>query len=386
MYYCLLFLHLIYAIALHGSKPIVSLYADSLGASTILIGILVAAYSVFPMLIAIKVGKWLDHHGAKKLLLSGATLIIFAVLCPVFLPNITGLFILQILFGIAQIFVNVSIQKTVGNLEGSRDQLIATLSFVASSGGLIGPLLCGYTYEHLGFKSTYIALFVLVLISWLFVVIIPAKNYPKFNFKQQVKQTSSFSLLKKVSLRNALIISGLSIYSKDLFAAYFPILASDKGLSASTIGLLLSLSAGASMVVRLLQAVLVHRFGRGSVLLTTLILSGISYLAIPFLDDPIIMASFVVLLGAGLGLGQPLSLVYALNSSPPERQGEVLGLRLTFNRAAQVIAPLMFGAIGGLSGVKLIFWASGAILFIGTYFTRTSANEEMPDEQLVKSK
>lgn len=384
MYYSLLFLHLVYTTVLHGSKPIVSLYANSLGASTFTIGLLVTAYSFFPMLIAIKIGKWLDHHGPKKLLIYGASITLISISCPILLPNITGLFLLQILFGLAQIFTTVTIQNSVGNLEGSRDQLIATLSFFASLGGLIGPLVSGYTYEHLNFVATYILMLILVLVSWIVFLIIPSKKWPIPVKAKTMKKTSSFYLLKQMNLRNALLISSLSLYSKELFVAYFPILASDKGLSAGTIGLLISFSGGASMVVRLLQGTLVEKFGRVYVLLTTLIVSGVCYTTIPFLQNPWIMGGFVFLLGAGLGLGQPLSLVYALNHSPVGRQGEVLGLRLTINRAAQVSAPLLFGAIGSFSGVKLIFWASGAILFLGTYFTRTSNIDNITDESKVE--
>jgi hypothetical protein len=74
-------------------------------------------------------------------------------------------------------------------------------------------------------------------------------------------------------------------------------------------------------------------------------------------------------------LGQPLSLVYALNVSPQDRQGEVLGMRLTFNRGSQFIAPFLFGGIGGLAGLAPIFWVSGAIILTGAFFTRMSDNE-----------
>lgn len=188
---------------------------------------------------------------------------------------------------------------------------------------------------------------------------------------------SALSMLRKLDLHKALVISGLVLSFKDLFVAYFPLLGTKPGITAGTIGVLLSFRADMAIIIRLSQVVLVRRFSRGHILTATLILSGIAYLFIPFTSHLLLLALLITLLGAGLGLGQPLTLVLALNITPLTQHGMMLGMRLTFNRAFQLTAPLVFGGIVLGTGASTIFWACSGTLFISSYFTHI--REYQPD-------
>ena len=51
--------------AFRASKVLVSLYAIELGASQFIIGVMIAMYSLLPMLLALQVGKLADRLGAR---------------------------------------------------------------------------------------------------------------------------------------------------------------------------------------------------------------------------------------------------------------------------------------------------------------------------------
>jgi MFS family permease len=381
--YMFMFIHTLYSIALHGTRPIISLFAYQSGASEALIGLLVSAFALLPMFFAIKVGKWLDDYGAQRITLIGGGGMLFAALIPALFPNLATLFFSQLMMGFSQICVLVSFQKTVGNLAGHRDKLIAAFSLTGSLGELIGPLMNGFAYEHFGFSATFGITSVFILIAISAGLCLSKDSWKSGASVSRIPSQhlgSTWGMLRQVNLRNALIISGLVLYSKDLFVAYFPIYASNLGISAGGIGMILSAMAAMSMIVRLVQFRLVQLFGRGRILFTTLIISGITYLFIPFSTLPIVLTGLAVLLGGGLGLGQPLSLVYAMNASPDGRQGEVLGMRLTFNRGSQFGAPFLFGGIGSLAGLSPIFWVSGGILLLGAFLTRMRSSEDKVDE------
>ncbi len=375
IFYLILLVQTLYSTALHGTRPIVSLYADSLGSSIIVIGILVSSFALIPMLMAISIGKWLDRYGAKKISSIGAIGMLLALCIPSLIPNLTTLFLSQIIFGLSHLFVLVALQKTVGNLPGNRDKLIATFSLTGSFGELLGPLISGFTYEYFGFQHTFFFAAIFVLISLVLTIFTKKKDWGKTSIST-TKQSPSWLLLKNINLRKALIVSGLVLFSKDVFVAYFPIYAHGMGMNASEIGITLSLMAGMSIVIRLLQFYLVSKFGRSIILTTTLLISGIAYLILPLTELPLLLTFIAIVLGGGLGLGQPLSLVFVLNVSPLQRQGEVLGMRLTFNRGSQFVAPFLFGGIGSLAGLSSIFLMSGSILLAGAYFTRMKGVEQ----------
>lgn len=377
--YVLLLIQTLYSTALCGTRPIVSLYADSLDASPVVIGLLVSIYALLPMLLAIRIGKWLDQYGARSMNNIGACGTLVSLLVPMLYPNLGTLFFSQLIIGVSQLFVILSLQKTVGNWSGNRDKLIAAFTLTGSLGELTGPLISGFSYEHYGFQISLGISFLLTLLALVSGSVIKATYWKSgaASIKENSFTTgSAWDMLQHVDLRKAMVISGLVLYSKDLYVAFFPVYAISRGLSPGTIGIIISILGGLGMVVRLFQFPLVQNFGRGRVLTTTLIISGIAYLLIPSTVNVIILAALTGLLGVGLGLGQPLSLVYALNLTPMERHGEVLGVRITFNRASQFAAPFILGGIGGLAGLATVFWISGGILLFGAYFTRFSADSK----------
>lgn len=372
VFYIFLLMQSMYSIALQGTRPLISLYADSLGASVVVIGLLVSSYALFPMLMAVQIGKFVDRLGARKMTFIGSLGVLTALMLPAVLPNMIFIFISQLTIGFFHLCVLVSLQKTVGNLPGGRDRNIAAFSLTASTGELIGPLVQGFSYDHFGFRISFVIAMFFVLASFLIGLSLKADSWKSGESSSNGShgKLSTWTLLHQINLRKALVVSGLVLYSKDLFVAYFPIYGNSLGMTAGSIGIILSISAAMSILVRMSQFWLVQTFGRGRVLLVTLLVGGVSFILIPTTSFPILLGLFAAMLGAGLGLGQPLSLVYALNMSPPNRQGEVLGLRLTFNRGSQFIAPFIFGGIGGFAGLLPIFWVSGLVMFLGAYFTR----------------
>jgi MFS family permease len=376
-FFIFLFINIFYSIGLIGTRPVISLYAYSFGATEVTIGLLVSIYAFIPMLVAVRIGRWLDQYGARFMVTLGGTGMLLAFLIPIVYPHLITLFISQFFMGCSHIFVLMSMQKVVGNLPGDRDKLIATFSLTGSAGDLLGPLIGGFGYQHFGFQATFTTFLLFVLAALLIGLILPKAFWKNDRVGIQEITThsgSTWHLLQNINLRKALIISGLVLYSKDLFVAFFPIYGSRLGMQPGSIGIIISIMACFAILVRVLQFQLVKKFGRSRVLTTTLMLSGLSFLFIAFTSIPWVLGLCAAMLGAGLGLGQPLSLVYALNVSPGDRQGEVLGLRLTFNRASQFGSPFVFGIIGQFLGIAPIFMASGGVLLFGAYFTRLSSS------------
>jgi MFS family permease len=364
------------------TRPIIPLFAaDTLGASPFYIGVLVSAYALIPMLLALSIGKWLDRYGARAIATFGGTGMVFSCLIPMLYPSVMSIIVSQLFVGFFNICLLISYQKTVGNRAGDRDNNIMwmTLSFAVSE--FLGPIIGGFSFQFLGFQWT-LAIAAMFVLFGTFLGLVISKDNWKGGAARNISKKSSFfdslELLKNTNVRKVLFLSAIILYTKDLFVAYFPVYGNHIGLSASRIGIILSSAAGMAIIIRFSQYWLVHTFGRKNVLFSMLIISGFSFAAIPFFSSVPILFLFSGLIGSGLGLGQPISLVYALNSSSKDRHGEILGLRLTFNKGSQFVAPFLFGAIGGAAGLMPIFLTSGVFLLAGAFGTMIK-EENMSD-------
>ncbi|MBD2847042.1 MFS transporter [Paenibacillus sp. IB182496] len=381
--YVFLTVNTFFFFAMLGTRPIMPIYAAELGVSSTIIGMLVSTTSFLPMLIAVRAGKWVDRFGAKKGAITGGAGVFAALLIPALIPKIELLFFSQTLFGFFQLLMILSMQKTIGNLPGNRDKLITAHSMSAAAGDMLGPLVTGFTYAHYGFSATYFIAASSALLGLTLILLVRSEHWrasgPRTT-KTYPYQGSTWTLLRNVNLRKAILIGGIGLYSKELIVAYFPLYATSIGMSASRIGMMLSLSAFMAILVRFVQFPLVLRFGRTTIMTTALAISATLYLALGLTDSAVALALIIATLGASLGIGQPLSMVYTLNHTPSQRHGEVLGMRVSINRTLQFCAPIVFGGVAGVLGLTSIFFSNAALMIAGVYFTRIRAGQEaLPD-------
>lgn len=369
--FIILLLTLFYITSLSITRPILSLYAKELGLSPVMLGLLISTFAVFPIILSVQAGKWSDRFGSKRMMMIGTTSFFTALLIPSLYPSVTTLFLSQALVGLGHNLMMISMQKVAGNSGNNRDQSIASLSLVTSVGEFFGPLIGGFSYEMIGFQGTFLLAAFLIVVSFGCNLLLKSKPIASNEGSMaHTKSASSFQMLRNANIRKALVVSGLTIASKDLFVSYFPLYGTQIGLTPSQIGIVLSMTAAAFIFVRAIQYPLVAKFTRGGVLLSSLALGGGMFIAIPFMGEYVLLCVLSFMLGLGLGLGQPLSLVYIFNASPAGRVGEALGLRIMCNRTFQLSAPTLFGLLGGALGVSPIFWTCGAFLLFGSWYSR----------------
>lgn len=359
-----------FQLVLNLTRPIITLFASELGAGTFEIGVLTATYAFFPLLIAIYAGKIADKVGDRLPVLFGMIGVAIGMCLPFLFPAMWALYVSQVIAGISHVFVVLSLQNVLGNRSPpeKRDHYFGIFSTAVSLASILGPVTGGYLVQYFSYGSAFLVSLLLCVVPIAISLLIPHTVQPKINKK--IGLTASIGLLKISVLRKALISSALVLYSRDIFVAYFPLYAKDMGISASTIGWILSIQGFAMMMVRVCLTKLADTYGRDRILIASIVIAGLSFLLVPFTSQVYLLALLSAIMGFGLGCGQPLSMTTTYNVSPKSRTGEVLGLRLTTNRLSQLIAPIFFGIVGSWVGVISVFFISGAFLLGGTMAVR----------------
>ena len=370
--YILMLVVLCNMMALRGSKIVVSLFAIDLGASQFVIGIIVALYSLLPMLLALYAGKLTDRLGMRTPVVAGSIGMAAGLLLPGLLPGMTMLCISATAIGAAHVFYNVSMQKLVGMISSKEDRArnYSNYALAMSLGGFIGPMTTGFAIDSIGYTKTYLFLALLPLLPALIMAFLKLKLDPSAAVKGEGEATRAFGLLANKPLRRVLVVSAIMLTGIDLLHFYMPIYGHSIGLSASKIGIILSMFAAAAFVVRLWMPMIVRRVGEDNVLTLCLFVSAATYLVMPLFDSAVLLAVIAFMLGLGTGCGQPLTLMLIYNRSPDGRSGEALGLRLTINHFTHMLVPMLFGAIGTAFGVAPVFLINSLMLVGGGILSR----------------
>lgn len=355
------------------SKVLVSLFAIKLGANPLTIGVLVALYSVFPMLLALYAGRLSDRLGVRLPTIFGSAGVAAGLVVPFILPSLAGLYVSAMLLGAAYVFLNVSIQNMIGLLSesGERTKNFSNYSLVLATGGFLGPLAAGFGIDALGYTRAYLCLAaapllaVLIALAWGRGAPVPARG------THEAREKKAADLWRMPGLRRVFVASAMVLTGIDLYQFYLPIYGHSVGLSASVIGVILSMFAAAAFVVRSAVPLLTRLAGEDALLRYALYIGALAYLFLPFCENPWLLALMSFILGLGLGAGQPLSMMLTYGRSPAGRSGEALGMRMTVNNFTHVAVPLAFGTLGAAFGVAPVFYANALLLAVGALFDRT---------------
>jgi MFS family permease len=355
-----------------GVRVLNTLFALELGADPFAVGLLLAMYAVLPLVLAVYVGKVSDRYGVRVPLAGGLLGMALGVVLPFFWPALPALFIAAVVMGAGFIFVQVSTQSLIGSL-GAGEQRTRNFniqSLTMATADLVGPVLAGVLIDTIGHRRTYLYLAALSLAS-LAVVALMFRRIPVASRRTEGRETERMAdLLGNQELRRIFVAAAVVFTGLDLFQLYMPLYGHSIGLSASAIGLLLGAFAAAAFVTRVLLPLLARRFGEQNTLIWALYFAAAAFVLIPFSSSAAVLAGVSFMVGLGLGLGQPLSVILTCNHAPAGRMGEALGLRIAINNVIHVVVPVAFGAVGTLVGFSPVFWASSALLALGGYAAR----------------
>ncbi len=347
-----------------GARVVSTLFALELGAGPFDIGLLLATYALFPLLFAVYVGKLSDRYGARIPLLAGMCGMTIGVFLPFLLPSMSVLYLAAAITGAGFIFVQVSMQSLTGALGTgeARTRNFSFYSLAIAIADFVGPVAAGLLIDHAGHVSAfmYLALFNVIALIALLAVFhrVPlAKTVIGDRHQQRM-----LDLLRDADLRRIFIVGAVVITGLDLFQLYMPLYGHSVGLSASAIGMVLGAFAAAAFVVRAMLQTLARHYGEERLLYLSLFLAAATCLLIPFFSNGLMLGAIAFVLGLGLGLGQPLSVILTYNHSPPGRSGEALGLRIALNNGIHVVVPTLFGAIGALIGLGPVFWLNSLFM------------------------
>lgn len=346
-------------------RPTSTYRALELGVPTAWLGVLSASFAIAPLVLAVPSGQAVDRLGERRVMVFGGVVLCAAAAVFVLLGGgVGGLVAGSVLLGIGHLCSVVGQQALVANATepGRYDRAFGHYTFAASLGQALGPgviLLFGGTRtiphtEAIFASAVGLAVAVLVVA----VVLRPARGTT--DGRAGADHGGMRGLLRRPGLLRALTVSCVVLAAVDITLVYLPALGAERGIASGAVGVLLALRGAASMASRLFLGSLARRFGRRHLLVGTVAISALG-LAVVVVPMPLwALAAVVAAVGFGLGAGQPLTMSWLAESTPPGLRGRAMSLRLTGNRVGQVVVPSVAGLLAAGAGAGGVFALTAA--------------------------
>ena len=362
-------------------RPAATYRALELNVNPAYVGVIIASFALVPLFVSVFIGRAADKGYNSQVLVSGSIILIFVGIGFLFFTNSIPELVFWILaLGLGHVMCVIGEQSLVANRdEDNLDSVFGMYMFAGSLGQTIGPALIliasggGLIPDtHLLFLYYSMAAFASFIVTIMLIstqqAVREAEEVPQSrNLRSLWKNIDAAA---KPKLIIAMAVSLISIGSVDVLAIYLPALGIERGISAATIGILLSVRALTTMVSRFYLGKLSGYFGRNRLIIFSTATAGLLMLVIAFPMPVIFMVFLNLLIGFTIGIGQPLTMTIITLSVSAVTRNTWLGLRLSANRVGQSIVPATVGLTTAAVGVGGAFGSTGGLLILVAAFSK----------------
>ena len=340
-----------------------------------LIGITIGCRHIGPMLLAIHGGAVIDRMGARRVMMFLAVIgSVTPFLYPI-TPFIWAIIILQLVTGLVDSLGWVGAQTLVSKVMKGDATYTGRMSFCTRLGLLIGPAISGVAWDHLGPWGGFglIGFWSAGILFSVFLLPADIDHHPASDTSERDKGLSmgiltprlsdyvtAFKLLALPTICFVMAMSLLRHLGGGIQSSFYGVHLKDIGISATTIGLLISVN-GAFGLIGSLSAAPLQRYFRPHILLLFLVIGSIVFVAItPLLGDQVIA---LVLASGVRGWAMAASLVFLISMiaryTPTDMQGKAMGLRVTLNQMTWFAVPIVMGFVAEIFGREISFYVIG---------------------------
>lgn len=359
-------------IAFAGARVTISLFALHLGATALVVGVVMSMIAAVPMLFAVRCGRYIDRIGVRGPMYFGTALLVIALLTAFALPRLETLFVSAALAGSGFYVCHIAVSQASG-LIGTPEERVRNFSMLAlafSTGSFVGPMVAGVAIDSIGHRFTFVALVTPLVVMTVLLLAQPIRVPRHTAALKATEERHLADLLRVPAMRRVFVVSGMLSMAWDLFNFVMPIHGSNLHLSASTVGAILGVFGAAVFVVRLALPLFFRRVSEWKLLVGAMLLSGAALALVPLVSDVVLLIVLAFVLGIGLGGAQPMIMSLIYDTAPPGRAGEAVGVRTLLINFSQTGMPLMFGAVGAALGMTPVFLTMAAALIGGGLYAR----------------
>lgn len=339
--------------------PLISPYANQLGATGVWIGLLFSGFYIIRLLLGSPIGRLADKRGPKYILwlsFSFYPLIALAYSYASTLPTLLGA---RILHGIASAMLLPIAMTYIGILtpigkEGKYMGIYNSFILLANS---IGPILGGYIADYHGYQSSFMALFYLSVPAFVFILFLP-------NIKKQnhIKSNQSFTFNKELFSIGAIyfVIAVLDIF----IITFLPLILHDHHFSLLTIGLLLALNKCIGGILQVPLGRMTDRYSKTKILTYSSFATITLVLSLGFINKTSIIVTFIILLGISSAV--TLATVSGISTILGRRigMGKVMGYIGSSTSIGMAIGPLAIGYLSDILEMSFAFFFIASLWII----------------------
>ena len=333
--------------------------AVELDLSTAWIGVIAAAYSAFPIVMAVQIGRFIDRGNDALTIWIGSFVVAASSALFLLWPNPVAMLVITAMIGSGHTMLMASQQMLcvrAAKTSRSRESVFGNYMVAGAIGQALGPYIVGWAGGAATVPPTQLLFMIVcggaVLSLLVALTIRPNPEKPKRALDE--KPVPIAELLRVPGLIPVVAAGVIMISAMDIILIYVPLLGTERGIDVKDIGLLLTVRAGSAMVARLFYARLVEGVGRFPLMIVSTSFAAASFGALAVPVPLFWMYIIMAVMGFAFGIATTLSITIVIHLTEARARGTANTLRIMGNRLGQFAIPFGSGLVAtavGLSGL-----------------------------------
>lgn len=342
--------------------PVLPLFVEQLGGMATEIGLAIGLFTFLSVVARPHSGKLGDRYGLKRFMMLGAGLFAALFLGYFWITDMTMLFVLRVLHGIAHGIFLAAIFAYVGSLppQDRRGEVMGVFGVANVTAMAIFPAIGTYMVQSLGgFDELFQAA---VLMDCIAVLAVLAVDERRLGAKSAASvRLREVMRLRPVWLSFVTYISAATAYGAII--TFLPVYAGEVGIRE--FGQFFIVYAAFTLVSRLAAGKLSDKFGRYVVIVPFLGMVCVSMVLFALLDSLSMLWVSAALFGLGFGAFMPALNAYIIDETKPAERSSALAIFSSAMDVGITAGAVVLGMVSEMTGYAFMYGISAALALGG---------------------
>ena len=366
--------------------PVLSLFAQSLGAGPEAIGFIVAASTLTGVFLKWPAGALSDLYDRRWLLLVGLLAFALPPFCYLLVTDVPWLIALRFVHGMATaVFAPIALAVVADLRREARGAAYGAYTAATQAGAMLGPLLGGWLLLTGGFSAAFVTAGVMGAIAvLLFLLMKLPPQIPRVSSGTGTAAVlSDMARGARTVLGNVRVVvtsatDGARQVANGALMAFLPIYVVGIGLDAAQAGMLFGVQSVTSFASRPTMGWASDRIGRHPLILLGLVVCAGSLAAIPFTTPFVGLMALSALFGFGEAIVNASAAALVADLSELKTLGSAMGMQGTIMDIGHASGPILSGVLIGALGFQLAFPIIAGLVLVAAGVFRASVGAERP--------
>jgi len=387
--------------------PVLSLFAQSLGAGPEAIGFIVAASTLTGVFLKWPAGALSDLYDRRWLLLVGLLAFALPPFSYLLITDVSWLIALRFVHGMATaVFAPIALAVVADLRREARGAAYGAYTAATQAGAMLGPLLGGWLLWTRGFSTTFVTAGTLGVISVLLFFLMRLPPVPGLVNRESLIVNRDESSVERLTynvarphgvaavlydmtrgartvLGNVRVVvtsatDGARQVANGALMAFLPIYVIGIGLDAAQAGMLFGVQSVTSFASRPTMGWASDRIGRRPLILLGLVVCAGSLAAIPFTTPFVWLMALSALFGFGEAIVNAAAAALVADLSELKTLGSAMGMQGAIMDIGHASGPILSGVLIGALGFQLAFPILAGIVLVAAGVFRATVGAERP--------